>query len=93
MVLTATLDDERGVDRQAIEDPSPVLSAVQLALLRSLGRLRSVRAGEVLFEAGETERDFYVVIEGQVAVVYEQGDAEHTLVTHARGESSATCRS
>jgi CRP-like cAMP-binding protein len=53
---------------------------------RPFGRLRSVREEDVLFEAGAAEYDFYVVIDGLVAVVDEHGDAERTLATHARGE-------
>src|SRR5215831_484058 len=75
-----------GPERPPPDDASPLLSARQIDLLRPLGRSRSVRAGDVLFTAGDAGYDFYVVLAGAVAVVDEHADRERTLSTHGPGE-------
>jgi hypothetical protein len=40
----------------------------------------------VLFTAGDAGQDFYVVLDGEVAVVDERDGAERTLTTHGAGE-------
>jgi thioredoxin reductase (NADPH) len=67
-------------------DASPALSDRQIDLFRPFGRIRSVREGDVLFEAGDADYDFYVVIDGTVAVVDELDAEQRTLATHGNGE-------
>jgi hypothetical protein len=47
-------------DRQA--EAFPVLTAAQIASLRPYGNVRSVQAGEVLFEPGKTGMSSFVVL-------------------------------
>jgi len=47
----------------------PILSAHDLAALAPRGRDRRVRAGEVLYSVGDTGVGFFVVLEGEIAVV------------------------
>jgi thioredoxin reductase (NADPH) len=54
--------------------------------LRPFGRLRSVREGDVLFEAGDADYNFHVVLEGVVAVIDEHDHEQRTLATRGKGE-------
>jgi hypothetical protein len=76
-----TSDAEESMDPSERHDPAPTrakpvdaspgLSGEQFELLRPYGRVRAVREGEILFVAGDADYDFYVVLEGLVAVVDE----------------------
>jgi thioredoxin reductase (NADPH) len=48
--------------------PSP-LRQDQIDVLRNYGEIRTTEAGEVLFRAGDTTSDFFVVLEGEVEAV------------------------
>jgi thioredoxin reductase (NADPH) len=48
---------------------SPVLSAGELAEIASFGTERQVRKGDLLFEAGESSFDLFVVLDGEVEIV------------------------
>jgi thioredoxin reductase (NADPH) len=61
----------------------PRLSDEQVAALSRLGQRRQVEAGEVLFREGDPSCDFFVVLEGRVAIVEGHGsDDERLLSTH-----------
>lgn len=64
----------------------PELTAAQLRRISSMGELREVRAGEVLFEVGEQNTRFFVVVEGAVEVVRPVGDREDLVVKHGPGQ-------
>ena len=51
----------------------PRLSPEQIRTLAALGERHEVRAGEVLYEEGDTSCDFFVILEGKVAVVDSSG--------------------
>ena len=64
----------------------PVLTPAQVDALRGSGRLRSVVAGEVLFQEGDRGFCFYVVIAGSIDIV-ESSSGEPKLVTvHGPGQ-------
>ena len=48
---------------------SPELSAADLARLAAYGDERPVDAGEVLFQPGDLEFDFFVILDGDVTVL------------------------
>lgn len=48
--------------------PSP-LREDQIAVLQGYGRTRATEAGQVLFRAGDTTNDFFVVLRGEVTVI------------------------
>ena len=58
-------------------DPAPFrrttrpvpLSEDQIEILRSYGQTRETEAGQVLFRAGDSSNDFFVVLEGEVEVI------------------------
>ena len=51
----------------------PRLSPEQIRTLAALGERHEVRAGEVLYEEDDTSCDFFVILEGKVAVVDSSG--------------------
>ncbi len=87
-------DGERGpelppdlIDLQESPDPegaSPALSDGQIASLDRRGSRRPIGPGETLFEAGDPGYDFFVVIEGKVAIVEGYGDENRVLIVHGR---------
>jgi thioredoxin reductase (NADPH) len=71
---------------QAAAEASPVLGPQEIALLEPLGQARSVTRGDMLFDAGDSEYDFFVVIEGSVAVVDRHAELERILARHGPRE-------
>jgi len=57
----------------------PSLSDSDLAIFRRRGHPRTVRAGDILFTAGDRNFCFYIVVEGAVAIV-EHSSGEERLV-------------
>jgi CRP-like cAMP-binding protein len=47
----------------------PRLSEDQIEVLSRYGETRKTEAGEVLFRAGDTSNDFFVVLEGEVEII------------------------
>ncbi|MEA2150027.1 MAG: thioredoxin reductase, partial [Solirubrobacteraceae bacterium] len=62
----------------------PRLSDEQIAALAALGERRETRAGDVLYRAGDTSCDFFVILEGTVAIL-EGYDAEDERVVAIHG--------
>jgi thioredoxin reductase (NADPH) len=86
MNVSGAVDDKASRAMEISADASPGLGPSEIALLQPLGHRRAVRAGEVLFEAGDAEYDFYVVIDGRVAVLDVHDDVQRTLAEHGPGE-------
>lgn len=64
----------------------PELTAAQLRRIGSIGELRAVRGGEILFEVGEQNTRFFVVVEGAIEVVRPVGEREELVVVHGPGQ-------
>ena len=64
----------------------PKLTPAQIERIASVGRRRDVRAGEVLFDVGEQNIRFFVVLEGAVDIVRPIGDREEPVTAHHHGE-------
>lgn len=64
----------------------PELTAAQLRRIGGIGERRSVHAGEILFEVGEQNTKFFVVIEGGIEVVRPVGEREEPVVLHGPGQ-------
>jgi thioredoxin reductase (NADPH) len=64
----------------------PTLTAAQIERIAVHGRLRSMRPGEVLVEAGERIVPFFVVTRGQVDIVLPSGTSETLLAVHGPGQ-------
>jgi thioredoxin reductase (NADPH) len=79
------------VSAQPIEetpDPSGAfsrLSDADIARLRQYGDVRSVAAGELLFDVGEQVDDFLVILNGMVAIVEYDENHEEVIRVHGPG--------
>jgi thioredoxin reductase (NADPH) len=71
---------------QRREQMFPRLTEAQLGRISRIGELRSVRPGEILFEVGEQNTKFFVVIDAAIDVVRPVGDREEPVVRHGPGE-------
>jgi thioredoxin reductase (NADPH) len=64
----------------------PRLADTQLEALQARGTRRAVDAGEALFNAGDRDCDFFVVLSGLVAVMEGRGlEDEQVISVHGRG--------
>jgi len=65
----------------------PRLDQVQIAALERHGQRRPTTTGEVLFHQGDVDCDFFVVLDGLVALVEHdlEPDGERVVAVHGRG--------
>ena len=73
-------------DRQA--EAFPVLNPAQVDRVRPYGKVRSVLAGEVLFEPGTQDMSCFVVLSGKLDIALPELSGEHVFVTYGRGQFS-----
>jgi thioredoxin reductase (NADPH) len=73
-------------DRQA--EAFPVLTPAQIARIRPYGNVRSVQAGEVLFEPGRLGMSCFVVISGKLDIAMPGLSDEQVFVTYGPGQFS-----
>jgi thioredoxin reductase (NADPH) len=73
-------------DRQA--EAFPVLTPAQIARIRLHANVRSVQAGEVLFEPGELGIPCFVVLSGKLDIVVPRLSGEQVFVTYGPGQFS-----
>src|SRR5438270_219866 len=57
----------------------PQLTDAQIDLLRPGGRVRDVKAGDVLFAEGDRGFSFYVVLDGAVEIIEHSRGVAHTV--------------
>jgi thioredoxin reductase (NADPH) len=60
----------------------PVLTAAQIDRARDVGNVRQVNAGEILFEPGDTNVPFFVLLSGTLDIVQPDPSGERLIVTH-----------
>ena len=63
----------------------PRLTGEQIEALAAFGVRRRTQSGEVLFREGDPESDFFVILEGKVAIVEGSGDDEQVISVHGPG--------
>ena len=68
------------------EQMSPRLTPAQIERVASIGHRRDVRAGEVLFDVGDQNTRFFVVVSGVLDIVRLIGDREEPLIVHREGQ-------
>jgi thioredoxin reductase (NADPH) len=68
------------------EQMFPRLTPAQVARIAAVGERRSFRDGELLFDVGDANTCFYVVIDGAIEVVRPADGIEEKVVTHGPGE-------
>ena len=64
----------------------PTLTAVQISRTRPHGRVREVKPGEILFEPGDTQMPFFVLLSGSMEIVQPSLSGEREIVKHGPGE-------
>lgn len=79
--LPALLTQASGMERMF-----PTLTPAQIERIAVHGRVRPIRAGEVLIEAGEQVVPFFVVTAGQVEIVRPSSTSETLVAVHGPGQ-------
>ena len=69
-----------------VERMFPTLTPAQIKRIAAHGKLRSIRAGEVLIEAGAHVVPFFVVTAGRVEVIRPSGSTETLVAVHGPGQ-------
>src|SRR5580704_5766999 len=64
----------------------PVLSVSQIARIHSCSRSRHVAAGDILFEPGDENVPFFVLLSGGLEIVQPDLVGEHEIIRHGPGE-------
>ncbi len=64
----------------------PVLTAEQINRIRPLSRVRKVKAGEIVFEPGDLDLSFFVLLSGSMEIVQLGIQGERLIVNHDAGE-------
>ncbi|MGB7434386.1 MAG: cyclic nucleotide-binding domain-containing protein [Candidatus Acidiferrum sp.] len=64
----------------------PVLMEPQINRVRSSGKLRQVKNGEILFEPGDINVPFFVVLSGRIEIVQSDLAGEHLIATLGPGQ-------
>jgi thioredoxin reductase (NADPH) len=64
----------------------PALDEAQIARVCAFGREQSFPAGALVWEVGDREVPFYVVLDGELEVVHPYGDLERPVTIHRHGE-------
>ena len=64
----------------------PVLTPVQIDRVRALSDVRSVKPGEILFEPGDTNVPFFVLLSGAMEIVQPDLSGERLIAKHGAGE-------
>src|SRR6266436_6026371 len=63
----------------------PVLTAEQISRIRPLSRVRNVKAGDILFEPGDSDVPFFVLLSGSMEIVQPDRHGEREIVKHEAG--------
>src|SRR5882762_6882840 len=79
-------DDDKYLGRR--EQMLPTLTAEQIKRICHLGQRRKVKAGEVLWEVGDAQTSFYVVVSGALEILRPMADHEEQITVHRSGEFS-----
>src|SRR5438445_13688241 len=63
----------------------PALTPEQIERVRRVGKVRKVRAREILFKPGDTQVPFFVLLSGSLDIVQSDFDSERPITTHDTG--------
>ena len=64
----------------------PILTEAQISRIRPHGTVRQVQPGEILFEPGDTQVPFFVLLSGSMEIVQPSFSGEREIVKHVPGE-------
>ena len=63
----------------------PVLTPEQINRVRPLSKLRKVSVGDILFEPGDNDIPFFVLLSGSMEIVQPSLHGERTIANHEAG--------
>ncbi|HKA01260.1 MAG TPA: cyclic nucleotide-binding domain-containing protein, partial [Candidatus Solibacter sp.] len=63
----------------------PTLTEAQIDRIRSCGRIRNVKPGDILFEPNDTGVPFFVLLSGAMEIVQPTLEGERPIATHSPG--------
>jgi len=63
----------------------PILTPHQIDRIRSVAKIRRVAKGEILFEPGDTNVPFFVLLSGNMEIVQPRLNSEEPITSHAPG--------
>jgi thioredoxin reductase (NADPH) len=72
------------MDRQ--EQIFPHLTGAQVSRISGVGQRRNVQAGDLLFDTGDQNTDFFVVVEGGIEIQRRVGGREETIASLGPGQ-------
>jgi thioredoxin reductase (NADPH) len=64
----------------------PALTEAQLARIRPFGVEQRFEGGAIVFEEGDYDTPFFVVLEGELEIVHPEGPREEHITVHQRNE-------
>ena len=64
----------------------PILTVAQISRVRSASKLRQVKKDEILFDVGDRNVPFFVLLSGSMEIVQPDLKGEATVATHGPGE-------
>ena len=64
----------------------PVLTPAQINRVRAGGKIRQVKTGDILFEPGDTQVPFFVLLTGRMEIVQPDLTGERPIAAHGPGE-------
>jgi thioredoxin reductase (NADPH) len=67
------------------DEAFPKLTEEQIGRIRPLSKLRNVKAGEILFEPGDSNVPFFVLLSGSLEIVQPDRYGERMIVKHEAG--------
>jgi thioredoxin reductase (NADPH) len=63
----------------------PTLTPAQVARIAPFGVERTFEAGEIVFEQGDYQLPFYVILEGELEILHPRGELEERITIHHPG--------
>jgi thioredoxin reductase (NADPH) len=74
------------VKSSMLEQIFPTLTAAQISRIAQHGHTRPMQRGEVIYEQGNRNVPFFVVVSGEVEIVRPSGDVETLIVAYGPGQ-------
>src|SRR5680860_1857615 len=73
-----------GTDNR-VHEYNPELSEAQIVIVRRYGDEREFSDGTILWDIGDRERGFFLVLCGAIEIFRRDSEGEHVIITHERG--------
>ena len=77
--------DQIGTKTELPDGMFPVLDEAQIARLKPLGEERRFRAGEIIFDQGDSEHGVFVVLDGEIELMSVINGQESAFMIHGPG--------